>query len=120
MKNTLMFLLASLLLAFSLTACGGGNYGAAGQTDGVTGDTGAYNGGDVYGGTGTYNGSDSYGGGYNGSTANGNGATGYNGSAAYNANGSNRGSVPYSSLVDDTRNVLDDAGNAVNRAMNGR
>lgn len=137
MKNTLMFLLASSLLAFSLTACGGadGNYGAYGQTDGVTGDTGAYNGSgsyngsDAYDGTGAYNGSGTYNGngaynngsaGYSGSAANGNGAAGYNGSAAYGANGSDRGSVPYSSLVDDTRNVLDDAENAVNRTINGR
>lgn len=39
MKNTLMFLLASLLLAFCLTACGGGqttgnvdDYGSTGQS----------------------------------------------------------------------------------------
>lgn len=119
MKNTLMFLLVSLLLAFSLTACGGayGNYGYAGQTDGVTGDTGAYSGSGAYGSDATgYNAGNSTG--YNGNgTAgySGNGAAAGNGSAAYGSNGS----VPYSSLVDDTRNVLDDAGRAVDRAMNG-
>ena len=36
MKNTLMLLLASLLLAFSLTACGGGSqYGTANRNDGI-------------------------------------------------------------------------------------
>lgn len=41
MKNTLMFLLVSLLLAFSLTACGGGSQnGMDNQANG-----GAYNGG---------------------------------------------------------------------------
>ena len=46
MKNTLMFLLVSLLLAFSLTACGGdsqqtgtaGSSHAANQDSGITGD----------------------------------------------------------------------------------
>ena len=38
MKNTLMLLLASLLLAFSLTACGGGSqYGTANRNDGIVG-----------------------------------------------------------------------------------
>lgn len=114
MKNTLMFLLVSALLAFSLTACGGdglqtgtnGNYGAAGQTDGVTGDTGAY-GSDTYGNDTYSNGAA----GYNGSAANGN--AGYSGSAAYGANGAG------DSLMDDARNALDDAGNAANRAANG-
>ncbi len=43
MKNTLMFLLVSLLLVFSLTACGGGQTnGTAGEYDsnGQTGGTG--------------------------------------------------------------------------------
>lgn len=112
MKNTLMFLLVSLLLAFSLTACGGdgmqtgvgGSYGTGGQANGAAGDTGAYNGSGAYG---------SGAAGYNGSAASG------NGSAAYGANDSDNGYVPYSSLVDDARYALDDAGNAVNRAANG-
>ena len=47
MKNTLLFLMASLLLAFSLTACGGGRTGSAPEDYGdssVSGD-GAYDGG---------------------------------------------------------------------------
>ena len=39
MKNTLMFLLASLLLAFSLTACGGGQ--TTGSVDGSTSQSGS-------------------------------------------------------------------------------
>ena len=108
MKNTLMFLLVSLLLSLGLTACGGdGNYG------GVTGDTGAYNGSGAYGnGTTGYSANNTAG--YNGS-----GTAGYNGSVVNGTNRGTSGAASNNSLVDNTRNALDDAGNAVNRAANG-
>lgn len=62
MKNTLMFLLASLLLAFCLTACGGGqttgnvdDYGSTGQS-GSAMENGSVNGGSTAGNSSTQNG----------------------------------------------------------------
>ena len=130
MKNTLMVLLVSLLLSFSLTACGGDSQtGSNGANDGpISGDTagtgsvndgsGSVNGdsGSVNGGNGTVNGgSDS------GSIAGGSGSaagSSVNGGAANgSADGSQSGVMPDDSLVDDARSALDDAGNAVGRAM---
>ena len=98
MKNTLMFLLASLLLAFSLTACGGSQTnGAAGDNAGQTGTAG----------TGSVNGpSDSVLGTDTGSAA----GTG-------NSAGTNRGVTPGGGLVEDARDALDDAGRAVRNSV---
>jgi len=105
MKNTLMFLLVSLLLSFSLTACGGDSQqsGTAGQTDGVNGDSAM---------SGSSAGTNA-GGSTGGSVVGGNnGSSGTNGSA----DDSNGGMSGDGSLVDDARDALDDVGNAVDRA----
>ena len=86
MKNTLMFLLASLLLAFSLTACGGG------QTTGNVDD---------YGST-----SQSGGGSVNEGGAVGSGNAAENGSV-------NGGSAAGDGLMDGARDAVDDAGRSV-------
>ena len=85
MKNTLMFLLASLLLAFCLTACGGGqttgnvdDYGSTGQSG-----SGSVNEGGVVGG---------------GSTA---------------GNGSTQSGAAGDGLMDGARDAVDDAGRSV-------
>lgn len=112
MKNTLMFLMVSLLLAFSLTACGGDSQqagtgsGTAGQTDGVNGDS-AMNGSSSAG--------TNAGGSTDGSVVGGNNGT--NGSAADTDSSANRADDGNDdSLVDDAKNALDDVGNAVDRA----
>ena len=91
MKNTLMVLLASLVLAVCLTACGGG------QTTGVVdGQTGSAAGDSVNGGT-------SAGGSVNdGNTA---------GSPA------NGGDIAGGGVTDGARDALDDAGRSVRNAM---
>jgi len=120
MKNTLMFLMVSLLLAFSLTACGGdsqqagGNDGAAGQTDAAGNGSGSMAGTDA-GGSGS-NGSSIVGGndasgGTGGSTAGTNNGTGGSSSAGSNGGASD------DTLADDARDVLDDAGDAIDRAV---
>lgn len=95
MKNTLMFLLVSLLLAVSLTACGGG-----GQTTGTA---------DNYGNT-AGNGADSSVNGANGALngTNGSGTEGYRG----DSNSGNNGG-----LMDDARDAVDDAGRSVRNAV---
>lgn len=109
MKNTLMFLLVSLLLAFSLTACGGGqttgaadNYGTNGQTGGAAG-----NGMDgSAGGTEDYRGD----------------SDGYDGGLANDARDAvDDAGRSVRNAVDDAgrtvRNAVDDAGNAMDRAF---
>lgn len=123
MKNIVMFLLVSLLLAFSLTACGGDSQNGGGSDGMISG--GSAEDGFVGGNNGTVNsGTDSANGGssVNGGTGSVNGGTGsVNGGSAVGGavtdgavNGSNGGS-----LVDDARSALDDAGNAVGRAVDG-
>ena len=96
MKRSLTLLLASLFLAFSLTACGGNGKNNNGQNgndqnnSAVTGDTAGNNG--------NTNGTTNNGNAENGTTANGdtnNGTTNHN-------NGG---------LIDDTGDVLEDIGN---------
>lgn len=90
MKNTLMFLLASLLLVFTLTACGGGAQNSAGNQTGsaVTGsDTAGSNNG------------------------------GYDNGANTNGNSSGSGVTPEGSLMDDARDAADDAGRAVRNTV---
>lgn len=101
MKNTLMFLLASLLLAFSLTACGGGS-----QTNG---DAGSYDSAGQAGGTdGAVNGNDGYNGGSDGYSGS---DDGYDGGVMEDAR----------DAMDDAgrsvRNAVDDAGDAIDRAF---
>lgn len=97
MKNTLMFLLVSLLLAMSLTACGGG------QTNGTAGEYGA-----------------------NGQTGETNGAAGgsYDRDGTYDGTydrNDNSLMDDARNAVDDAgrsvRNAVDDAGNAIDRAF---
>ena len=109
MKNTLMFLLVSLLLAFSLTACGGG------QTNGM--DSGYSTGADADYSTGPQSGTtdpnyragsgmdSDYGSQTNRSTT-GSGLT-----------GSTRGAMD--DMGQDVRNAMDDAGRAVRNTVNG-
>ncbi len=106
MKNTLMCLLASLLLAFCLTACGGGqttgnvdDYGSTGQT-GNTAGSGSVNGGSVTGGSTAGSGSV----GSDGNYGTGNGSAG---------SGSVNGGSSGDGLMDDARSALDRAGNAI-------
>ena len=93
MKNTLMLLLASLLLAFSLTACGGGSqYGTANRNDGIAGGNDNVIGHSDRSATGSYDGT-------------------YDG---------RRDRTAGDALEDagrDIRNAAGDVGNAVNRAM---
>ena len=100
MKNTLRFLLASLLLVFTLTACGGGAQNSAGNQTGsaVTGsDTAGSNNG-----------------GYdNGANTNGTANNGAN----TNGNSSGSGVTPEGSLMDDARDAADDAGRAVRNTV---
>ena len=104
-KNTLLFLLASLLLAVCLPACGGGH------TTGIVDDYGTAGNGSVNDGNMAGSGSVN-----NGSTA-GSGSVN-NGSTAGkgSVNGSGSGSAG-DGLMDDARNALDDAGNAIDRAF---
>ena len=110
MKNTLMFLMVSLLLAFSLTACGGG------QTDGMDpsystgGGTGSnYSIGGQAGGT---NPNYSTGSQTNRSTA--------NGSLTNGARGSTNGARDaMDDMGRDVRNAMDDAGRAVRNTVDG-
>lgn len=101
MKNTLMLLAVSLLLVFSLAACGGsqtngaadsydtaGQTGTAGTGSGVTGNNGATGSGMI--------GSDG--------TANGGGTTVNNG-------------VSGDGLMDDAQNALDNAGRAARNTV---
>lgn len=102
MKNTLMFLLASLMLAVCLTACGGG------QTNGAAGENGGQSGGAA-------NGSVMENGGQTGGTANGSAA------GSGSSNGTNDRSGTYDrndgSLMDDARDAVDDAGRSVRGAL---
>lgn len=102
MKNTLMLLLASLLLAFSLTACGGGS-----QTNGTAGDD--------------YSAGQSGAAGANGSagTAGNGSVSGANGSAGANDGVNRSGVTPDGGLVEDAREALDDAGRAVRNTVDG-
>lgn len=89
MKRTFSFLLVSLLLAFTLTACGGGSgqSGYARERGGITGDN--------------YAASDN--------------RSNYQNNTA---NGTTRGAAGRdSSLAGDTRDALDDAGRAVRRTV---
>lgn len=88
MKNTLMFLLASLLLAFSLTACGGGQ--TTGSVDGST----------VQSGSGSVNEGSAVGG----------------GNAAENGS-VNGGSTAGDGLMDGARDAVDGAGRSVRGAL---
>ena len=89
MKNTLMFLLVSLLLVFSLTACGGG------QTNGTAGE---YDSNGQTGGTGdSVIGSGASDGAYDRDT--------------YDRDGNS------DSLMDDARDAVDDAGRSVRNAV---
>lgn len=101
MKNTLMCLLASLLLAAGLTACGGG------QTNG-TADNYGTNAGDAAGnGAGSsVNGADSS---LNGTDGSVNGTEHYRGDS--NQDGYDDG------LVEDARDAVDDAGRSVRNAV---
>ena len=98
MKNTLMCLLASLLLAVCLTACGGGQ--TTGNVDdyGSTGQAGSAAGGSVNSGSTAGSGSVT-----GGSTA-GSGSTGSTGSGESYGSGS-----AGEDLMDDARSALDDA-----------
>ena len=97
MKKTWMFLLASLLLAVSLTACGGGQTNGTAGTYDSTGQTGGYDSGT--------NGYDGGTGGYGGDR------DGYDGGLMDDAR----------DAVDDAgrsvRNAVDDAGDAIYRAF---
>ncbi|MDE6456226.1 MAG: hypothetical protein K2L38_10055 [Dysosmobacter sp.] len=109
MKNTLMFLLASLLLAFSLTACGGG-----GQTTGTADNGGTA---DDYGTANNGGAVDDYGTADNGGTAGqaGNGVDGsMDGEGGLSGGYDNGGS-----LMDDARDAVDDAGRSVRNAVDG-
>lgn len=113
MKNTRMILLASLLLAFSLTACGGGS-----QTNGAAGDNGSVSQAGTAG-NGSVNGSaDSALGTENGSAAGpGSGAaTGPDHDVAGSGVTGNS-TTPGGGLVDDAREALDDAGRAVRNSV---
>lgn len=100
MKNTLMCLLAALLLAFCLTACGGGQ--TTGNVDdyGSTGQAGSAAGGSVTG----------------GSTA-GSGSAGSAGSGESYGSGSVNGGSAGNGVMDDARDALDDAGRSVRGAL---
>lgn len=130
MKHMWTLLLAVLLLAFSLTACGGGdkqtndqnngsvtdngtgnNAGHNGAANGDITDDGITNGGAANGNTGsstdTGNGSAVVGGADDNNTSNRNGSNG--------ANTGNNGN----SLIDDAEDALDDAGRALDGALGG-
>lgn len=131
MKHTWTLLLAVLLLAFSLTACGGGdkqtndqnngnvtdngtgnNAGHDGAANGDITDDGITNGGAANGNTGsntdTGNGSAVVGGADDHNTSNGNGSSDAN---TNNNNGN--------SLIDDAEDALDDAGRALDGTLGG-
>lgn len=114
MKNTLMCLLASLLLVFCLTACGGGQTTGGnvddGQTGSAAGENGSVTGGSTAGG-GSVN---------SGSTSGSGSVTGGNGSASGGSaagNGSVNGGSAGEDLMDGARTALDDAGDAIDSAF---
>lgn len=121
MKNTLMFLMVSLLLAFSLTACGGGSQqesaydsvnpaGTAGN-GGINGSSDGSSNGSVTGGENSASGGGSSV--MGGSASNSGSSTSGSGSSA---SGGTDSGLPDDSLVDGARNALDDAGRALDSA----
>lgn len=127
MKHTWTLLLASLLLVFTLTACGGGDTqtntppaGDAANGNEATGGAiggGATNGNGANGdtaGSGMTNGDD-----VNGTTAGNGGVTDDNGTVNGNANENVNGNGG-DSLLDDAGNALNDAGRALDGAVGGR
>lgn len=112
MKHMQMLLLVSLLLALGLTACGGDSRNSSTGNDGVVAGDSAGTRDGVNGGgsaSGSVNGSGSV-------SSNGSAGNGYQDTAGDN---NRAGVMPEDSLVDDARDALDDAGNAVGRAMDG-
>ena len=101
MKNTLMFLLVSLLLAFSLTACGGGQTNSTDPSYGTGGADANYSAGSRTDGTGP------------------NYSTGSqtNRSAGSGVMGGTRDAMD--DMGRDVRNAMDDAGRAVRNTVNG-
>lgn len=117
MKHMQMLLLVSLLLALGLTACGGDSRNSSTGNDGVVAGDSAGTRDGVNGGgsaSGSVNGSGSVS--SSGSASNGSAGNGYQDTAGDN---NRAGVMPEDSLVDDARDALDDAGNAVGRAMDG-
>lgn len=118
MKNTLMFLLVSLLLAFSLTACGGGNQtGMGSQTNGGAGEpNGSVTDGATDSATDNMTGSGEVNGNVPGNAAN-NGTA--NNGAAGDGTVNNGAADNGGSLVGGVEDALDDAGRAVRNAADG-
>ena len=114
MKNTLMFLLVSLLLSFSLTACGGDSQnGTTGRDDGLMGD------GPVTGGSPDTGSIGSAGtGSTNGGTAGSPSTGGVLGGGQEAGTGSTAGDA-LDNAGRDIRNAAGDVGTAVDRAMDG-